>query len=86
MKVFVVVTQSVWDITDENLKVDVFKTKEEALAEVASTLENETTTYVENFDADEIKIDEYKNGGFEIYQDGYYCENHTICKIFEREM
>ena len=86
MKVFAVVTQSVWDITNEDLNVEVFKTKEEAIAEVESTKKLEKEIFADNFDPDEICLEEYKGGGFEIYQDGYYCENHTSCTIFEKEV
>lgn len=86
MKVFVVVTESVWDVTNNELKVDVFKTKEDALKKVTFIKEDEVETYRDNFDEEEIEVEEYKDGGFEVYQDGYWSENHTICKIFEREM
>ena len=86
MKVFVVITESVWDVTNNELKVDVFKTKEDALKKVAFIKEDEVETYRDNFDEEEIEVEEYKDGGFEVYQDGYWCENHTICKIFEMEM
>ena len=86
MKVFVVITESVWDVTNNELKVDVFKTKEDALKKVAFIKEDEVEAYRYIFDEEEIEVEDHNDGGFEIYQDGYWCENHTICKIFEREM
>lgn len=82
MKIYVFTNNYVWDTTDTNLDVRVFKTKEQALQVFKSCIEDEMTAYVEHFDSEDIAIEETENR-FEIYLDGRYCEYHTELNIYE---
>ena len=85
MKIYVFTNNYVWDTTDTNLDVRAFKTKEEALSMLKYCAEDETTAYLENFNSEDVAIDENEDS-FEIYLKGRYCEYHTTLNIHELDI
>lgn len=82
MKVFVFTKHIVVDFEDLELSTKVFANEQDALNALKEWRDDEIN-YVEESDW-HIEADDPEH--FEAYQDGCYCENHTLGRVDEQEI
>lgn len=83
MKVWIVETESIYE-EEITTSVDVFSTYKKAKNKFDSMVIDEK----ENdhlFEKDNVVVDDFDDY-FCVYEDGYYCEDHYIAKITEKEV
>ena len=88
MKVFVVSVESVRDYENCNTKesISVFKSRELAYAKMLSEIESAKIDYD---NVDYVIEEEYLENGdcfFDLYEQGYYPENHCRIDLMEKEV
>ena len=85
MKVFVVTHVEVVD-GDDNVIVKVFADENVAKNELNSTIKSTIDAWADDPRFSDCMVKEESENYFCIYEDGYYCQNHDICKIDEIEV
>lgn len=86
MTVYVVVMEGIVDLSDDMLKVaGVYKTEQEAKQKVEEILEQDKKDNPDWYEDEDFIFERHKDG-FEVYQDGRYCENHFNVRIKTAEL
>ena len=80
MKVYVFYRENVTDGCSET-HIDVFDSEEKALAAFNAWKEAEKLNIPLDW-----AVEDHENGYFEAYEDGYYCANHSIGSVGEKEV
>lgn len=83
MKVWIVETESIYE-EEITTSVDVFSTYKKAKNKFDSMVIDEKESD-HLFEKDNVVVDDFDDY-FCVYEDGYYCEDHYIAKITEKEV
>lgn len=87
-KVFIVRITQVYEGDELRNDVKCCSTREKALNEAKAFIEDEKEWIANDSKAQSWCINDNleKNGEWEAYESGYYCQNHTSVSIFEEDV
>ena len=89
--VYVVSKHWIWDYSETDSEIYLFRNWTDAFAEYSKIVADEKTLFEEEFDKDDIAIDETKDIEheymcFDIYKEGYASEYDSIIKVEKMEV